>query len=422
MVDTADVVVVGGGIMGASLALHLLESGAGTVRLLERDGLFEGTTAAGAGFLAPWSALSPLHGPGSAMLPIELYGMKFYADLHAAGYDIDYRNNGLLWVAASQDAVAQNDGMPWSAADPDSVELDPERIAELTGGVVSGEQVKGARFMPNGAQVTTAKVGVALADRITKAGGIIDTRRPVTALRVAGDRVVGVDTPSGPVDCGTVVVAAGAWSSALLNQVGYVLPAAPQITSRIITEPIGIPETMPSMMLMGTLPEEPAGGTMLWVRWHDGGLMWGGVYQSFPRGILVDAPVPDRFDELPLDGVLENQRVARAAKYLPALAQEASVRIKHGAPCYTPDELALAGQVPGIAGLYALAGDNELGVTQGPGYGKALAETIVNGASEFTDLYPCRLDRFGDRIHNQAETLEALFASFEALFGEAPAA
>jgi glycine/D-amino acid oxidase-like deaminating enzyme len=415
MADTADVVIVGGGIMGMSLALHLLQAGARNVRLLERDGLFEGTTSAGAGFLAPWSALSPLHGAQSKMLPIERYGLQFYADLQAEGYDIDYRRNGVLWVSATEVEWLQDKDQPWLAADPDSSALGPDEITELTGGVVRGDRVHGGLYMPSGSQVTTAKVGAALAHRIAELGGVIETRRPVTGLRVHGGRAAGVDTPAGQVDCGTVVIAAGAWSGALLSEVGFFLPVFPQITSRISTEPIGIPETMPTLMLLGTLPDEPEGGTILWARAQDGGLLWGGVYLTYPRNILVDAPVPDRFDDLPADGVLEDQRVARAASYMPTLSQPASLRIKHGAPCYTSDEMALVGPVPGVDGLYALAGDNELGITQGPGYGKALAEQIAAGSSDFVDLYPWRPDRFGDRFRSQAQAMDGLAASFEAL-------
>ncbi|MEU0517337.1 FAD-binding oxidoreductase [Streptosporangium sp. NPDC006007] len=419
MPDRSDVVVVGGGVMGVSLALHLLEAGVENVRLLERDGLFEGTSGAGGGFLAPWTTISPLHGAESKALPIERYGMDFYAGLHAAGYDIDYRRNGVLWVAASEAAWNQVQQLTWYAADPGSFEVEPGRMAELTGGAVSGDGVYGGRYLPCGAQVTTAKVAVAMADRITERGGVIDTRRPVSEIRVRNGRVTGVETPGGAVDCETVVVAAGAWSNRLLEPLGAFLPAVPQVTSRIITEPLGIPETMPVLMLQGLMPGEPGGGTVLWVRGHHGGLLWGGMYTTYPRNILVDAPVPDRLDELPTDGVLENQRVARAATFIPALSRPASIRVKHGAPCYTPDDMALVGPVPGVEGLYAMGGDNELGVTHGPGFGKALADRVAHGTSDLADLTPWRIDRFGNRFTNQAETFQAVVESVgQLLVGE----
>jgi glycine/D-amino acid oxidase-like deaminating enzyme len=419
MTDRCDVVVVGGGIMGSSVALHLLEAGIKDVRLLERDGLFEGTTGAGGGFLAPWSVLNPMHGTESKALPIERYGLDFYAGLHAAGHDIDYRRNGVLWVAASDEAWELVQGMAWTAADPDSIEVTADRIGEFTAGALSSDGVCGGRWLPGGAQIYVTKVGAVLAERIAKLGGVIETRRPVTGIRMRGDRVVGVDTPHGPVDCATVVVAAGAWSGALLQPLGYFLPAVPQITSRIITEPNGVPETLPVLMLQGLMRDEPGGGTVLWVRSHQGGLLWGGMYLTHPRNIFVDEPVPDRLDELPLDGVLENQRVARAATFMPVLSGPASVRVKHGAPCYTADDLALVGPVPGIGGLYVLGGDNEVGVTHGPGFGKALADNIANGSSDLVDLHHWRLDRFGDRFTSQAEVLAGVGEAFgQVLVGE----
>ncbi|MFI0366583.1 NAD(P)/FAD-dependent oxidoreductase [Actinomadura sp. 1N219] len=411
MVDRSDVVVVGGGVMGACLALHLLEAGVRDVRLLERDGLFQGTSGAGGGFLAPWTTISPLHGAESEALPLERYALDFYRGLHESGYDIDYRRNGVLWIAASEAAWDQTQELMWLAADPDSVPVEPRRLPELTGGVVSAAGVHGAQLMPCGAQVTTIKVAKALEDRITKLGGIVDTRRPVTEIRVSGGRVTGVATPSGPVDAPVVVTAAGAWNNELLQPLGLFLPTVPQVTSRITTEPLGLPETLPVMMLQGLKPDEPGGGTVLWVRWHDGGLLWGGMYMTYPRNILVGAPVPDRLDELPTDGVLENLRVAEAAAFLPALSGKASISVKHGAPCYTPDDKALVGPMPQVDGLYVMGGDNELGVTHAPGLGKALADTIAHGRSDLADLAPWRPDRFGDRFPDQAATFVAVAES-----------
>jgi sarcosine oxidase subunit beta len=411
MADRCDVVVVGGGIMGASATLHLLEAGVPKVRLLERDGLFEATSGAGGGFLGPWTALTPSHGTESKAVPVERYGLDFYAELDAAGYDVDFRQNGILWVAASEAAWEMVQGMAWSAADPGSVEIEPARLAEFTGGTLSAEGVHGTRYLPSGAQVTTVKVGAALADRIGRLGGIVDTRRPVTGIRVRGGRVVGVDTPWGPVDCDAVVMAAGAWTNQLLQPLGIFLPAVPQVTSRITTEPIGIPESLPVLMLQGLMPAEVGGGTVLWIRGHHGGLLWGGMYLTPPRNILVDAVVPDRLDELPTDGVLENQRVARGAAFMPALSQPASVRVKHGAPCYTPDNGPLVGPVPEVEGLYALGGDNELGVTQGPGLGKALADHIAHGSSDLADLDEWRLDRFGGGFPDAAEVFDVVGVS-----------
>jgi sarcosine oxidase, subunit beta len=386
--------------MGSCLALHLAESHGAGVRLLERDGLFDGTSGAGAGFLGMWAVASPTYGPEE--VAVERYGLDFYARLAEDGCDIEFRRNGVLFVAASDSAW---EGLRASAnhpADPDCAELDPRAVEECTGGVVKAEGVAGGLLRATGAQIHASKVGPVLGERIVECGGIVETRRPVTGIARTGGRVTGVETASGPIASEAVVVAAGAWSNELLRPLGAYLPAVPQVTSRLITEPIGIPPTMPALFLSGVMPE-PGGGTVLWAREHRGGLLWGGAYETHPRDLFAEGPVPPRFDEIPIDGVLECQRVARhASRCMPALSQPASVSLKHGAPCYTPDMRALIGPVPGIDGLYALAGDNEAGITHGPGFGKALADHISSGASDLTGIEAWSLARFDGRSSDDA--------------------
>lgn len=400
MVDIADVVVVGGGVLGCSTALHLAEQGI-RVRLLERDGLCEATSDAGAGFLVEL--------PFEPERAASRYGRSFYAELHQAGHDIGYRRNGQLFVAAGDSGAEWLRLAAEQPAEPGNSVVDAATVERLTDGVIAGAGVHGGLLSQDAAQVHAPKAVSALADRLRQAGGIIDTRRPVTGFQRRNGRVSGVETPTGGVECDSVVLAAGAWSNTLARDLECFLPIAPQVTSRIITPPLDIPATMPTLFLSGLTPHDPTGGTVLWVREHEGGLLWGTSYQSYPRGILVDSPVPDRFDHLPMDGILENLNIAdRAAGFMPKLAHRQGLRIKHGVPCYTPDHRAVIGAVPDVQGLYILVGDNESGITHGPGYGKALAEVIVNGSSDLTSLEDWRPDRFGDRFTTETEIVEAM--------------
>ncbi|MDA0634553.1 FAD-binding oxidoreductase [Nonomuraea sp. MCN248] len=370
---------------------HLIEAGAGDVRLVERDGVGEGTTAAGGGFLGDWA-------PYEQESTAARYGHAFYAHLQEEGDDVGYRADGMLYVAISeaawQELIAWQTGTPLTAAE----------VERRTGGVVRAGGVRGGVLIGDGGQVHAPKVAAALAKRFRASGGRLDARRPVTAISTNKGRVRAVETATGPIACGAVVVAAGAWSGALTRDLGFFLPTAPQVTSRVSTGPLGIPGTLPLLFLTGLTAGEPDGDTLLWVREHEGGLLWGGTYPTFPRGVLIDAPVPDRLDELPLDGVLEILRIAaHGAPLMPALAGRSKLRVKHGAPCHTPDSRALVGPVPGVDGAYVLAGDNEAGITYGPGYGKALAEHITHG----TPLDQWRPDRFGDRFSTQQQVLDA---------------
>ncbi|TCP47300.1 glycine/D-amino acid oxidase-like deaminating enzyme [Tamaricihabitans halophyticus] len=398
MVDRAEIVVVGGGILGCAAALHLLHAGVRDVRVVERDGVGQATTAAGGGFLGHWA-------PYELESEASQYGRKFYANLHDDGHDIAYRANSMLYVAASAPA--------WESLSADESAgtsvLTPAEVEARTGGVVCAASVFGGLLDQSGAQVHAPKVVATLAERVRAAGGVIDTRRPVTAITVEGGRVRAVETARGRVDCEAVVLAAGAWNSELAASLGFFLPTVPQVTSRITTGPRGVPDTLPTLFLTGLASDEPDGGTILWARGHDGGLLWGGTYDVYPRDILVDTPVPERLDDLPIDGILEIMRIAtRGAQVSPRLAEWTQLRIKHGAPCYTPDMRALVGEIPGITGAYVLSGDNEAGITYGPGYAKALTQRIVDGPSESAHLDAWRPDRFNDQFTTQGQLRDAL--------------
>jgi sarcosine oxidase subunit beta len=418
MSDRADAIVVGGGVQGLATAVQLLDNGVEDVRLLERDALCSGTSAAGAGFVGLWAMAPPYD---ERELAVERYGIDYYRRLQERALDIGFAQNGLLFVAADEPTWNTVEGT-WRlrdhldrvtaarpGADPEPVEVSAERVEELTGGTVLARGVHRGAFQAAAAQVFAPKVGTALATRFVEDGGKIDARRPVTRLTVEDGRVRGVETPSGRVESDTVIVVAGAWTNELLRPLGIYLPFVPLLTSRIITEPLDVPVDMPVTFLVGVSPTMP----LLWLRSHEGALLWGGVYLDAPREALVDSTeLPERFDEIPIDGVQQCVRIAeQVSAYVPALARYRSMKLKHGAPCYTPDHRALVGAVPGVDGLWVLAGDNEAGLTHGPGFAKALADHIVRGDSELADLAAWRVDRFDGRYRTDEEVADAVRAA-----------
>jgi len=420
--DRSDIVVVGGGVLGTMLALHLAEAGAGTVRLIERDGLFEGTSAAGAGFIAVWAALAGT--ASSEEAAVQRYGLDFYRRLHEEeDGQFGYRRSGLLTVTyRSGDAAERTDGTVQASSDPAEPgdrPVDPAEAERLTGGTVRADHVVSGHWHPSGAQVHVPSLAPVLARRLLALGVAVDTRRPVTGIVVRGDRVVGVATPTGTVECGIVVLATGAWSNRLLRPLGLFLPSAPQLTSRFTTGPLGIPANLPALILESDSPGE---GTMLWVREHEGGLVWGGPYPGYPRDLLVDSDVPDRFDELPLDGVEDlKQASARVSACLPALSRPTSIRLKHGAPCYTPDMRALVGPVPGAAGLYALTGDNELGVTHAPGFARVMVDLLTGGHGGPASPEAWAPERFAAGPTREADVIAGTEALYDELTDTGPA-
>ncbi|WP_434439278.1 FAD-dependent oxidoreductase [Lentzea sp. E54] len=131
MTDHAEVVVVGAGIFGCAAALHLLQAGVREVRVVERDDVGQGTTAAGGGFLGHWV-------PHEPEIEASRHGLEFYAALHHEGHDIAYRANSMLYVAASALAwtILRADG-------PAATVLTPAEGEARTGGVVRASGVFG---------------------------------------------------------------------------------------------------------------------------------------------------------------------------------------------------------------------------------------------------------------------------------------
>jgi sarcosine oxidase, subunit beta len=402
MAERADVIVVGAGVFGTSVALHLVQEGAGDVVLLERDGVGQATSAAGAGFVDPWAAGSnPNLGPEE--LAIEEYGLAFYASLTERDPQVAYLPNGCLWLAVDAAQLQRLAPILDYPAIPTQL-LEPEDVAELTE-VVRPEAIVGGIFHPRSGQVSAPGAARAIAAAFAADGGRLRVRSPVLRLLVEDATVRGVETEHGRILSDRVVLAVGAWTNRLLSAYGVFLPMVPLVVSRIVTEPLGIPRSTPPLFIPGVAEGEDATG-YLYARGDGGRLLWGAHYAAPPRTAFVDRPLMERFDQLPLDGIDELRRAAtRAAASVPALGRYTSVTVAHGAPCFTPDNRSLVGPVDEIGGLFVLAGCNEMGVTHAPGFGRALAERIVHGAGRLASIEPLRPGRFGDSLGTEGDVL-----------------
>jgi sarcosine oxidase subunit beta len=240
-----------------------------------------------------------------------------------------------------------------------------------------------------------------MVEHLVALGGRIQTRCPATRLLREGQRVTGVETPMGSITSPTVVLACGAWTNGLLAGIDYWLPMVPLLASRIITEFLGVPATMPTIQV----PEF----SYLWLRGENGALLWGCDYEGFPHSILVDEEVPERLDQLPLDGVTYTQQVgAQASAVIPLLLRYRSMTVAHGAPCFTPDRRGIVGPIPGVEGLYVIAGCNEAGVSHAPGWGRLTAELVVDGFGTLTEGTSFSADRFEGRYETGRDVLDTL--------------
>src|SRR6476620_3926680 len=215
----AQVVVVGGGVIGTSVAYHLTRLGWTDVLLLEQGTLSCGTTWHAAGLVGPLRATEA----GTRLVQ---YSAELYASLEAeTGLATGYRNVGGVIVARTEERMVQ---LRRTAANAVAYDLpceliSPERAQELWP-AMAVEDLLGAIWLPGDGKVNPADLTQSLARGASQGGARVVERVRVTGYSVEGDRVTGVRTDHGDVEAEVVVNAAGQWAKALGDMVGVTVP------------------------------------------------------------------------------------------------------------------------------------------------------------------------------------------------------
>jgi sarcosine oxidase subunit beta len=396
-----DVAVVGGGVLGCAAGLHLKLCGCDGVAVIERDRIGAGTSRAGAGLLARWSA-GFVPAWGNEELDIETYGLDFYRALSTVGEELDYTQTGTLYLGTAGPAGPKS-LLPFARQDgvDDLALRTPAEVEELTDGFVRAEGVAGGIFDPCGARVAAGPAARALARRCAELGGEILEHEPVSSIRRGRGGGFVLETANGPIRAMTLVAAAGAWTNAILQQFGVWLPVVPLVATRLNTEPMPVPPSLPALQFCD--------GHRIYVRADNGGLAWGCNYEGDPRYAFVERNVPDRLDGLSDACVAEMRRATReVSSAIPALANAKPTQTVHGAPCFTPDLKPVIGELSSAPGLYVLAGDNYAGVTHAPGAGRLLAELITGAPEPSVDARPYRPERFNGSYRTEADVIAGM--------------
>jgi sarcosine oxidase, subunit beta len=393
----ADIVVVGGGILGLCAAYHLAHTDAGQITLLERGSkLATQTTGSGAGFVSLWSG-----GASEPEFSIERYALRFYQEL-AKRHDIGLKQVGTLFVALSEHGSTRQEqqyAQVRQRLGPDDVTLLDRREVCAAAPIFAPEQVHSGVYFPRGLRVSTTAAADAIGRELEALGVTVRTNVGVTGLTVERSRVVGVQTAGGPISAHCVVLAAGAWTADLARAVGVALPLFPLPVGRIVTEPLlGIPADLPTVLLTdfhGVYFREEQGGLLLGT---DQTMLHGPELMRQIAGAARltaynDPVVPSDVREIPSDLHAYHLWVARALEdVVPALRGFTVRDARFGLPVRTPDGRHVLGEAPGLRGLYLISGDNECGVTRGPGLAELLARMITTGqsSSESIALSPAR--------------------------------
>ena len=395
--------VVGAGIIGASAAFHLVEFGARDVIVIDAGEPLSGTTPAGAGFVARFGA-DHNRRLGTGTIPLQDHSLAFYRGLHESGADIEFASNGNVVLARTSgmlDTVADGIFRHPQAA-PGTRLLDQDGVAEVMLGAVDPATVAGGVFMPEAIQLTTGLAQQELITRLDAAGVQFHWDTPATGVRIVDGAIAGVVTSAGIIDASTVVFAAGAWNQALLGSVDRRLPLIPMVATRFVSEPAGLSPFMPTVQCQEL---------RLWLRELHGAFSWGGSFAYRLLSALEDDGLEFGFGRPVVPSLLDAQHAHQeaVAEVFPALSGLATTEAIQGVPVYTVDGGLYAGAVPGIEGLWALAGDSESGITHGPGMGKLVAQLIMY-ETPFSDPTPFRLDRIDPATYPDEASMVAAMA------------
>jgi len=380
----ARVVVIGGGVLGCSIAYHLTKAGCADVLLLERAELTSGST---------WHAAANIHAMhGNASLArLQDYTIKLYDKLEEeTGQSVGLHRCGGLYLATSQErfdelkiqrARARYLGQEFEI-------VGPEEIRKLNP-LVKMDRVLGGMWGASDGHVDPSGVTQAFAKGARMGGATIERQCPVTALTQRADGGWDVATPKGTVVAETVINVGGLWAREVAALAGYTLPLMPMEHQYIVTENVAEIEALGKEM---PLTRDQDGE--FYMRQEGKGLLLG-CYEREGVHWAVDGTPLDFGMELFPDAIERMEKNMEAAMtIIPAFASAGIKRVVNGPMIWSPDAAALVGPIPGLKNHFCAAGMIP-GFSQGAGVGWALAAWVLDGEPPL-DMMPLDVSRFGD--------------------------
>ena len=401
------VVIVGGGIVGCSVAYHLAKLGWKDVVLLEQNQLAGGTTWHAAGLVGRLRTTN-------SMTRINKYSAELYAGLEKeTGHPVGWKKVGSLIVARSEDRLTQ---LRRTAAMSEwlgvEVQLIGPRAAEEKWPLLRVDDVLGAAWLPHDGKVIPKEVTLALAKGAQSRGAkIVENVRVIEVLqrdgRAAGVRVesrAGVPPdqsesgPTGRLPCfdikaDYVVLTGGMWTRELGLRCGVTIPLYPVEHHYLVTEP-----------MEGAFDDLPVGrdpDLCIYFR-GEGNAVLLGAFQAFSKPWMVDR-VPDNFSFQLLEPDWEKfaEPLKNGKWRIPALETCRFARFVNGPESFTPDNNFILGEAPELRNLFVAAGFNSVGIANAGGAGKYLAEWMIEGQPTM-DLWSVDIRRFGPWANNRA--------------------
>ncbi|MBM3565107.1 MAG: FAD-dependent oxidoreductase [Alphaproteobacteria bacterium] len=388
----ARAVIVGGGIVGCSVAYHLARLGWKDVILLERHKLTSGSTFHAAGLVGQLRS-------NANVTRLLTHSVELYKRLEAeTGQATGWKMSGCLRLACTPERLIELKRLATTAR---SFGLEMQIIgrdeALKLWPVMNAADVIGAAFAPTDGQANPSDITQALAKGARMGGAKIVEDCAVTGFAVENGRIVAVETAEGRIACEVAVNCAGQWAREIGALAGVNVPLVSVQHQYLITEPIpGMPRNLPTV-------RDP--DRLTYYKEEVGGLVMGG-YEPNPIPWANDG-IPKGFHFTLLDSDWDHfQPMMEAAlARVPALEKAGIRTLVNGPESFTPDGNFILGEAPEVAGFFVGAGFNAFGIASAGGAGKALAEWVAGGAPPM-DLWPVDVRRFGSP-HRDIEWVRA---------------
>lgn len=378
----AEVIIVGGGVVGASVAYHLTERGAKNVLILERENLLgKGSTGkATGGVRAQFET--------EINIKMSLYSIEFFKNWN---FDCGYEPRGYLFLATGEkqfefleQSVAKQKTLGCEAVEI----VDTKTISEMVKGL-NCQDIVGGSFGRKDGFINPLGVLEGFSRKATENGAAVQSETEVLSIETRNGAVVGVETDRGKIECEKVILCAGAWAREIAKTAEIDLPVEPLKRQIIWAESAtNLQENLPMVIdLSNGFHFRPA--------------------KDSKREVLF--AYPDKNETPSFSTDFEEsfvEKVYEKAKHrAPFLAKTKVLREKCRAGLYenTPDHHAILGGCE-IAGLYFANGFSGHGVMHSPATGRALAEIVLDGKANFLDVSCLRLERFatGELLHETA--------------------
>jgi sarcosine oxidase, subunit beta len=379
---TADIVILGAGVMGASIAFQLAQRKAGRVVVIEKDHVASGGSGRS-------SALVRMHYSYPPEVQLALLSLKMFENWReVVGEEGEFRRTGFVRIVHPNETDRLRQNVEMQRALGARVELiDRKQLHEIEPDWKIDE-VELAAYEPGSGYGDGNVVATGFLSRAREMGVEYMPRTRATAFALHNGRVSGVLTDKGEIAAPVLVAATGPWTRPLFSAAGYDVPIEPEFHQ------VAILKNAPGMKAAGCACIDSVTATYFRSDGSDKFLV-GDFYGTRP----VD---PDEYPQRASDESLE-EIIERACGRVPALENAEVMRGVTGVYDSTPDARPLLGEVPGIRGLHICAGFSGMGFKISPAIGVVMAELLLDGVARTVDISSFRPSRFAEHAPIKAE-------------------